>query len=53
MRDVMLKATISPPHAARARSRGWTVHQFEADHNPQWSAPEALVEMLGRGPVGK
>ena len=41
------------PHAARARSRGWTVYQLEADHNPQWSAPQALGEILGRGPVGK
>lgn len=32
--------------AQRARVRGWTVRQLEADHNPQWSAPGALVEML-------
>src|SRR4051812_47289913 len=32
----------------RARVRGWAVYQLEADHNPQWSAPEALVEMLER-----
>ncbi len=30
----------------RARERGWTVLQLTADHNPQWSAPGALVEML-------
>lgn len=32
--------------AERARERGWTISQLQADHNPQWSAPEALVEML-------
>lgn len=32
--------------AERATARGWPVHQLQADHNPQWSAPEALVEML-------
>ena len=31
---------------ARARSKGWPVLQLEADHNPQWSAPEALVALL-------
>jgi hypothetical protein len=30
----------------RAKERGWTILQLTADHNPQWSAPEALVEML-------
>lgn len=35
-------------HAERAKKRGWTVLQLEADHNPQRSAPEALVEMLER-----
>ena len=30
----------------RAKERGITVLQLSADHNPQWSAPEALVEML-------
>ena len=35
-------------HAERAKQRGWTVYQMEADHNPQRSAPEALVEMLER-----
>jgi pimeloyl-ACP methyl ester carboxylesterase len=33
-------------HAERARKKGWPVLQLEADHNAQWSAPEALVEML-------
>ena len=32
--------------AERARKKGWPVLQLEADHNAQWSAPEALVEML-------
>jgi pimeloyl-ACP methyl ester carboxylesterase len=30
----------------RAKERGWTIVQFTSDHNPQWSATEALVEML-------
>ena len=30
----------------RAKERGWTMLQLISDHNPQWSAPEALVEML-------
>jgi pimeloyl-ACP methyl ester carboxylesterase len=34
--------------AARAKAKGWPVLQLEADHNAQWSAPEALVEMLSR-----
>jgi hypothetical protein len=32
----------------RAKDRGWPVLQLTADHYPQWSAPEALVEMLDR-----
>jgi pimeloyl-ACP methyl ester carboxylesterase len=32
--------------AQRARERGWPVQQLTADHNAQWSAPEALVQML-------
>jgi len=32
----------------RAKDRGWPVLQLTADHNAQWSAPEALVEMLDR-----
>jgi pimeloyl-ACP methyl ester carboxylesterase len=32
--------------AQRAKDRGWPVLQLTADHNAQWSAPEALVEML-------
>ena len=34
------------PASQRAKERGWPVLQLTADHNPQWSAPEALVEML-------
>ena len=32
--------------AQRAKERGWPVLELTADHNAQWSAPEALVEML-------
>ena len=32
--------------AERARKKEWPVLQLEADHNPQWSAPDALVEIL-------
>ena len=32
--------------ADRATKKGWPVSQLEADHNPQWSAPEAFVELL-------
>ena len=34
------------PHSVRAKERGWTMLQLTSDHNPQWSAPETLVEML-------
>jgi hypothetical protein len=34
--------------AQRAKARGWPVLQLTADHNAQWSAPVALVEMLDR-----
>jgi pimeloyl-ACP methyl ester carboxylesterase len=30
----------------RAKERGWSMLQLTSDHNPQWSAPEALAEML-------
>lgn len=30
----------------RAKRRGWPVLQLESDHNPQWSAPQPLVDML-------
>jgi pimeloyl-ACP methyl ester carboxylesterase len=36
------------PQADRAKTRGWTITQLTADHNPQWSAPEALVELLDK-----
>lgn len=32
--------------AERARKKAWPVLHLEADHNPQWSAPGAFVEML-------
>ena len=34
--------------AERAKAKGWTVLQLEADHNAQWSAPVELVEMLSK-----
>ena len=36
------------PSAQRAKERGWPILQLTADHNAQWSAPEALAEMLSR-----
>lgn len=33
-------------HSERARGYGWDVHLLTGDHNMQWSAPVALVEML-------
>jgi pimeloyl-ACP methyl ester carboxylesterase len=30
----------------RAEKLGWKVIQMEADHNPQWSKPEKLAELL-------
>jgi len=32
--------------ANRAKKKGWPILLLEADHNPQWSAPEQLVKML-------
>lgn len=32
--------------AERAKTKGWPVFQLEADHNPQWSAPAAFVDLL-------
>jgi hypothetical protein len=40
------------PYAERARGRGFAVETLESDHNPQWSAPEALVERLHRAASG-
>ena len=34
------------PQAERAKKKGWPVLQMEADHNPQWSAVNALVDLL-------
>lgn len=39
------------PSAERARARGWTVIEFEGDHNPHWRKPAetaALLAQLGR-----
>lgn len=33
-------------HANRAKEKSWPVYILESDHNPQWSAPEAFVELL-------
>lgn len=32
--------------AVKAKQKGWPILEFASDHNPQWSAPEALVDML-------
>lgn len=32
--------------AERAKKKGWSMLQLEADHNAQWSAPEEFVKML-------
>lgn len=37
--------------AERAKKNGWKIIDMEADHNPQWSAPEELAGMLMR--IGK
>lgn len=33
-------------HYERARSRGWKLIEMSADHNPQWSKVNELVELL-------
>ncbi|RPG65495.1 MAG: alpha/beta fold hydrolase [Flavobacteriaceae bacterium TMED42] len=33
-------------HANRAKQKNWPVYILESDHNPQWSAPIAFVELL-------
>lgn len=33
--------------AERARNKGWKLMMFQSDHNPQWSAPESLAQLLG------
>ena len=38
-------------HAARARARGWAVEVLEADHNPQWSKPAELTDLLDEAPT--
>jgi pimeloyl-ACP methyl ester carboxylesterase len=32
--------------SVRAKAFGWPLLQLSSDHNPQWSAPQALVELL-------
>jgi hypothetical protein len=32
--------------ADRARDLGWTLYEFVADHNPQWSKPSELAALL-------
>lgn len=32
--------------ADRAKKKGWSMLQLEADHNAQWSAPDEFVKML-------
>jgi pimeloyl-ACP methyl ester carboxylesterase len=32
--------------AEKAKQKGWPIVHLEADHNPQWSAPENLVKMI-------
>jgi pimeloyl-ACP methyl ester carboxylesterase len=34
------------PQSQRAKEKGWPILQLTSDHNPQWSAPEALADML-------
>jgi pimeloyl-ACP methyl ester carboxylesterase len=34
------------PSAERARALGWKVVEMTADHNPQWSAVDELVQLL-------
>tara|TARA_A100001011_G_scaffold393634_1_gene483936 strand:+ start:4489 stop:5229 length:741 start_codon:yes stop_codon:yes gene_type:complete len=33
-------------HSKRASDKGWEVKYFESDHNPQWSEPKKLTELL-------
>jgi pimeloyl-ACP methyl ester carboxylesterase len=47
-KDKEAKADDFYSQSQRARERGWPVLQLTSDHNPQWSATEALVEMLDR-----
>ena len=36
----------SASQAERAKKKGWSMLQLEADHNAQWSAPNEFVKML-------
>ncbi len=33
-------------HSQRAEKYGWPVHILQANHNPQWTQPKELVDML-------
>jgi hypothetical protein len=37
----------------RAKKKGWTILQLEADHNAHWSAPETFTEMLKKIEINK
>jgi pimeloyl-ACP methyl ester carboxylesterase len=39
--------------AERAKERGWPVLTLSADHNPQWSKPAELVEMLDQAAAAR
>ncbi len=32
----------------RAKKAGWPIHYLESDHNPQWSKPKELVDLLDK-----
>ena len=32
--------------AEKAKSKGWDVIYFESDHNPQWSAPKKISNLI-------
>lgn len=36
------------PFADRAGKLGWPIYQMQADHNPQWSAPQELVAIFNK-----
>ncbi len=36
------------PFAQRAAEYQWPLHTLEADHNPQWSKPKELIDLLDR-----
>ena len=30
----------------KAKSKGWNIIYFESDHNPQWSAPKKISDLI-------